>query len=398
MTDDPSAEPPEALDEVPQVTEDDLAAVLAMSGLGEDEIADARASGTLPLLAVESMILPDQRYDIDDVVRMTGISADRIGPLWTALGFATPRPGERIFNETDVDHLKAVADLVVSGFADPEIIIQLTRMLGASMARIASLQAELVLTRGRSRDFDANTALVWFGDRFGQVLEQVWRRHLQAAARARLSSPMDEAPIQAVGFADLVGFTALSQQIDSGALAAVVDRFESVAYATVAEHGGRVVKMIGDEVMFTMEDPTAAARCALDLSESYHDADDLSDVRVGVAYGTVIDRDGDLFGPPVNLASRMTSIAYPGSVLVDVDLHELLEDNEDFTFRSMIPRRLKHIGLVRLYVLRGAEEESAHRRERRERRRARVAELTQGLLPIGNDEDDAGDDTDDADE
>ena len=396
MTDDPSAEPPEALDEVPRVTEDDLAAVLAMSGLGEDEIADARASGTLPLLAVESMILPDQRYDIDDVVRMTGISADRIGPLWTALGFATPRPGERIFNETDVDHLKAVADLVVSGFADPEIIIQLTRMLGASMARIASLQAELVLTRGRSRDFDANTALVWFGDRFGQVLEQVWRRHLQAAARARLSSPMDEAPIQAVGFADLVGFTALSQQIDSGALAAVVDRFESVAYATVAEHGGRVVKMIGDEVMFTMEDPTAAARCALDLSESYHDADDLSDVRVGVAYGTVIDRDGDLFGPPVNLASRMTSIAYPGSVLVDEDLHELLEDNEDFTFRSMIPRRLKHIGLVRLYVLRGAEEESAHRRERRERRRARVVELTQGLLPIGNDE--AGDDTDDADE
>lgn len=245
-----------------------------------------------------------------------------------------------------------------------------------------------MLTRGRSRDFDANTALVWFGDRFGQVLEQVWRRHLQAAARARLSSPMDEAPIQAVGFADLVGFTALSQQIDSGALAAVVDRFESVAYATVAEHGGRVVKMIGDEVMFTMEDPTAAARCALDLSESYHDADDLSDVRVGVAYGTVIDREGDLFGPPVNLASRMTSIAYPGSVLVDEDLYELLRDNDDFSFRSMIPRRLKHIGLVRLHVLREAGEESQHRRERRERRRARIAELTQGLLPIGDDGED----------
>ena len=111
-----------------------------------------------------------------------------------------------------------------------------------------------------------------------------------------------------------------------------------------------------------------------------------------MAYGTVIDRDGDLFGPPVNLASRMTSIAYPGSVLIDEDLHDLLEDHEDFTFRSMIPRRLKHIGLVRLYVLRDADDESTHRRERRERRRARIAELTQGLLPIGGDDEDDGDD------
>lgn len=380
-----------------EVTEADIAAVLATAGVAEEAIERAREAGTLPLLAVETMILTDQRYDIDDVVERTGVSADRIGPLWTALGFATPQPGERIFNETDIEHLRAVADLVESRFADPEVVIQMTRMLGASMARIAALQAELVLSRGRARDFDADTALLWFGDRFGQVLEQVWRRHLQGAARARLSSPMDEAPIQAVGFADLVGFTALSQQLDSGALAAVVDRFESVAYATVAEHGGRVVKMIGDEVMFTMDDPAAAAQCALDLSESYHDADDLSDVRVGVAYGTVIDREGDLFGPPVNLASRMTSIAYPGSVLVDEDLHELLKNHDDFSFRSMLPRRLKHIGLVRLYVLREAGEESQPRRERRERRRARIAELTQGLLPVGGDSgDDEADGEDDA--
>lgn len=370
------------------VTEDDLAAALALTGVGQPEIDRAREAGTLPLLAVETMILTDQRYDIDDVTTETGVSAERIASLWTALGFATPRPGERIFNPTDIDHLRAVADLVDSGFADPEIIIQMTRMMGASMARIAALQAELVLSRGRARDFDADTALIWFGDRFGQVLEQVWRRHIQAAARSRLSAPSGpEAPVQAVGFADLVGFTALSQQLDSGALAAVVDRFESVAYATVAEHGGRVVKMIGDEVMFTVENPVAAAHCALDLAESYHDADDLSDVRVGVAYGMVIDREGDLFGPPVNLASRMTSIAYPGSVLVDEQLYDLLQGDDDFSFRSMIPRRLKHIGLVRLHVLRGAGEQEQHRRERRDRRRARVVELTAGLLPAGSDDD-----------
>ncbi len=379
MTDRPS--------ESPVVSESDIAAGLALSGVSQTDIDRAVEAGTLPLLAVETMILTGQRFDIDDVAAETGIGASRIVSLWTALGFATPRPGERIFNETDLEHLHAVAGLVDSGFADPEIVIQLTRMLGASMARIASLQAELVLSRGRSRDFDADTALVWFGDRFGQVLEQVWRRHLQAAARARLSAPIGpESPVQAVGFADLVGFTALSQQLDSGALAAVVDRFESVAYATVAAHGGRVVKMIGDEVMFTVDDPASAALCALDLAESYHDADDLSDVRVGVAYGTVIDREGDLFGPPVNLASRMTSIAYPGSVLVDEALHDLLADHEGFSYRAMLPRRLKHIGMVRLFVLRESGEEDRHRRQRRERRRARVAEMTVGMRP-GSDDD-----------
>ena len=365
-----------------------IIAALRRAGVSDVDLGQAIEAGTLPLLAVESMILPDQRFDIDDVAERSGIPADRVATLWGALGFATPRPGENIFNETDVAQLKSVAELADSGFASREVIIQITRMLGASMARVAAIQAELVLSRGRARDFDADTALVWFGETFGEVLEQVWRRHMQAAARARLSTPVDdEAPSQAVGFADLVGFTALSQQLESHSLADVVDRFESVAYGTVGRHGGRVVKMIGDEVMFTVEDPIAAARCALDLAESYHDADDLSDVRVGVAYGTVIDRQGDLFGPPVNLASRMTAIAYPGSVLIDDDLQGLLEEHEEFSFRSMIPRRLKNIGLVRLHVLREAGEQEQHRRERRERRRARVVELTQGLLPGGGDDD-----------
>ncbi|MDE0801869.1 MAG: adenylate/guanylate cyclase domain-containing protein [Acidimicrobiales bacterium] len=365
-----------------------IIAALRRAGVSDVDLGQAIEAGTLPLLAVESMILPDQRFDIDDVAERSGIPADRVATLWGALGFATPRPGENIFNETDVAQLKSVAELADSGFASREVIIQITRMLGASMARVAAIQAELVLSRGRARDFDADTALVWFGETFGEVLEQVWRRHMQAAARARLSTPVDdEAPSQAVGFADLVGFTALSQQLESHSLADVVDRFESVAYGTVGRHGGRVVKMIGDEVMFTVEDPVAAARCALDLAESYHDADDLSDVRVGVAYGTVIDRQGDLFGPPVNLASRMTAIAYPGSVLIDDDLQGLLEEHEEFSFRSMIPRRLKNIGLVRLHVLREAGEQEQHRRERRERRRARVVELTQGLLPGGGDDD-----------
>ncbi|MDZ7675841.1 MAG: adenylate/guanylate cyclase domain-containing protein [Acidimicrobiales bacterium] len=365
----------------------DRAEMLRLAGVTESEIERATADGTLGLRAIEAMILTDLHHDIDDIVRETGLATDRLRSLWGNLGFAEPRPGEQIFNDTDVELLRDVAELIDSDVADADVVIQLTRIIGASMARIANLQADLVVSSQAEDDEVAGTGLLWFGDMFGLVLEQVWRRHLQAAVRARLSSPVEadsETADQAVGFADLVGFTAMSQQLDASTLAGVVDRFESVAYATVNEHGGRVVKMIGDEVMFAIDDPVAAAHCAVDLAESYHEADDLSDVRVGVAHGPVIDRDGDLFGPTVNLASRMTGIAYPGSVLVDERLRQLIENEGDpgeLVFRAMRPRRLKHLGLVRVHVLRRADEDDARRRERRERRRARVVELTQGLLP-----------------
>lgn len=374
MTDRPEPDDPQS----------ELADLLRLVDVPDEEVRDAAEAGLLPLLAIESQLLGDRPYDIEEVAERAGLSVDRIRVLWGALGLATPRAGERIFNDTDVDQLSAVASLVDSGLADPDIVMQLTRVLGSSLARIANAQAELLATRRQTQEVVVADGAEWFGDRFSDILGQVWRRHLHAAARSRLTGPLHgdlatDAPPQVVGFADLVGFTALSQQLDSAALAAVVDRFESVAFATIGVHGGRVVKMIGDEVMFAIDDPVPAAHCALDLSESYHDADDLSDVRVGMAYGAVIDRDGDLFGPPVNLASRITAIAYPGAVVIDDELYSRLPEDE-FSSRAMLPRRLKHLGMVRLHVLRAPGKRNA-REERRERRRARVVELLGDTVP-----------------
>lgn len=362
----------------------ELVGLLRSLGVSDDDLERAAARDLIPLLAVETFVLDDMRHDIDDVARLTGMELERIRQIWGALGFAAPRPGEAVFTDTDVEHIRAVADLVDSGSADPDVLIQLTRVIGSSMARIANAQVEVLATRDQSKELVVSDGATWFGDTFVAILEQVWRRHLQSAARGRLSSPSGpDAPVQAVGFADLVGFTALSQQLDTRALAAVVDRFETVAYAIVGGHGGRVVKMIGDEVMFAVDDPDEAVRCAVDLAESYHEADDLSDVRVGVAYGTVVDRDGDLYGPPVNLASRITSIAYPGSVVIDDEVRQRVTVSDEFEIRSMLPRRLKHIGRVQLHVVRsidgGDEERSATRRARR---RARVAELIRDVTPL----------------
>ncbi|HYF45919.1 MAG TPA: adenylate/guanylate cyclase domain-containing protein, partial [Acidimicrobiales bacterium] len=114
----------------------------------------------------------------------------------------------------------------------------------------------------------------------------------------------------------------------------------------------RVVKMIGDEVMFTVDNCKGAAEIALTLAETYREDEALSDVRVGLAFGPVIEQDGDVFGPVVNLAHRIVSIAYPGSVVVSDEVHDALEDDEELDFRSLRSHTLQDIGRVKLWRMR----------------------------------------------
>src|SRR5690606_25082835 len=203
------------------------------------------------------------------------------------------------------------------------------------------------------------------------------RRHLRAAARRRLTlAEAGGGQLGVVGFADMVGFTALSQQLTRDELAGVVDQFERLTFDVVTAHGGRVVKMIGDEVMFTVDAPRAAAEIALALVEGGRRDDQVSDMRVGLAYGPLIEREGDLYGPVVNLASRITAIAFPGTVVVDAGLREHLAGDPGYVLRTMRPRYLKDIGRVKLWVLRRAGPPearfAARRRALREAVSARV--------------------------
>jgi adenylate cyclase len=225
---------------------------------------------------------------------------------------------------------------------------------------------------------------------FPEVLEQVWRRHLQATARRRLlrAEANDGAGI-VVGFADMVGFTALAQQVTDQELADVVDQFEHLAYDVVVAGGGRVLKMIGDEVMFVNEDAVGAAEIALGLADASRDAPELPDVRVGMALGPVLEREGDAFGATVNLASRATSLAFPGTVVVDPELRAALADFPEYSFRGMRPRYLKNIGRVSLAVIRKSDEAPSTLREVIDERRRLIGEvlkerLSSRLLPGGD--------------
>jgi adenylate cyclase len=162
-----------------------------------------------------------------------------------------------------------------------------------------------------------------------------------------------ESPVLAVGFADMVGFTLLSQHLSDPELAAVVRRFEELSHDIVTGLGGRVVKMIGDEVMFVVESVADAARIGLDLADAYADDELLSDVRVGLALGPVLLREGDYFGTTVNLAHRIVNIGNPGTVLVSNEFQAaLLSTAPDvYTTKPLRPRLLKDLGRVQLWWL-----------------------------------------------
>jgi adenylate cyclase len=361
-------------------------------------LTDAPPPSDLVVQAIERMALGQElHYDVAAACNEAGLPETELRHIWRSLGFPDPPAGERVFSEVDVRNLASVADLLRSGVVTPEVAYGMTRVIGSSMSRVASAlvdavssRAEQVIAEDGATD-DVLEPIAAEGSQllvdFPKILEQVWRRHLQAAARRRLlRTEGDDDAGQVVGFADLVGFTALAQQVSDQELAEVVDQFENLAYDVVVAGGGRVLKMIGDEVMFLVEDPIAAAEIALGLADASRDAADLSDVRVGLAVGPVLEREGDAYGPTVNLASRITAIAYPGAVVVSTDLRTILEADEAYAFRNMRPRFLKGIGRVGLSVLRRSEDVPSTLREAiDERRRVMRESLREKLAARGVD-------------
>ncbi len=154
----------------------------------------------------------------------------------------------------------------------------------------------------------------------------------------------------AVGFADLVSFTQVSRELDEQGLAELVENFESITSDVVAAHGARVVKTLGDEVLFTAPTAETAARVALELVDAIRDEG--REVRVGLSYGPVLPIMGDVFGTTVNLAARLTAIAHPCTVLVDPGVAEAIEGRPGIAAQRIRRRPARGLGMIQPYVLR----------------------------------------------
>ncbi|HZT66771.1 MAG TPA: adenylate cyclase regulatory domain-containing protein [Acidimicrobiales bacterium] len=346
----------------PEDDADQVRPFLLERGVPPEEIDRASEEGRLPLLVVDAVIMPGQgRYSPTQVAELSGMALEQVKRFWRALGFPDVPDDEKAFGDSDLDALSTLQGLLAYRMADLESAVQMARVIGSSMARIAEAEvtASPVL-RGGADSAEMAELFVLTADAIlpgiSRLLDYSWRRHLQAAARRAMlmRSHVDAGGAwadMAVGFADLVGFTVLSQQLSEAELAEMVARFEALAHDTVTVLGGRVVKMIGDEVMYVAQDPLTAAEVALSLSEAYADDEVLSDVRVGLACGAVLVRDGDYYGPVVNQASRIVNIAAPGSVLTSEAVHEALAGHEGFSWRALRPRYIKDLGRTLLFRL-----------------------------------------------
>ncbi|HYC55776.1 MAG TPA: adenylate/guanylate cyclase domain-containing protein, partial [Candidatus Binatia bacterium] len=207
-----------------------------------------------------------------------------------------------------------------------------TRVVGSSLTRIAEAAVTLFQANVEQPILDAGGSELTVARRNLQAVESLegvrglisslFGAHVETAIRRLREARVDRAVdhvLFAVGFIDLVGFTTLTQRMQSRELADLVERFEETAYDVVAAHDGRVVKLIGDEVMFVTRGAGAACEVALSLLEQF--ARDASVTpRGALAYGQMLVRSGDYYGPVVNLASRVAQIAIPSELLVTAEV------------------------------------------------------------------------------
>lgn len=272
------------------------------------------------------------------VAEAAGVSLDEANALWRYLGFSAVAEDAVAFTPADVDALKITRRLTDLGVVEPERMPQFVRSMGRSFSRLADWQTRLLLSSMAADESDDQPPLDMLSEvipMVEQVQGYMWRRHLlSAATRIALSGSATASTSHGViGFVDIVGYTSRSRQMSSRSLGDMVEWFERVVTDLVVEHGGQVVKTIGDEVLYQLADPAEGALLALELTERAEADERFPEVRVGSAFGPVLARLGDVFGPTVNLASRLTSIARPGRVLIDADLAEALRGSEQFRLK-----------------------------------------------------------------
>lgn len=306
-------------------------------------LLDAAILGRVPELTAEQ------------AAQAAEVSFEDARRLWRALGF--PAVGdEAAFTLDDVGALVRVREAFAAG-VDMDTLTRVTRAVGRTMARLADWEVANVLPGfeelygsldDEQRLLKAVDLVNAITPSFELLLLYTWRRHLAAAATrsgALAASHEDLHVMATIGFADLVAFTALSNELDDDQIGDLVEVFEARCHDVVASSRGRIIKSIGDSVLFVADTPEDAIDIALDLVAVIGGDQRLPDVKVGLATGPLVQRMGDVYGPAVNLAARLTGVARRNRVIIDRETAELLS-TEDFETRLLPARPLRGFGEV----------------------------------------------------
>jgi adenylate cyclase len=330
---------------------------LSAEGVSLEELRDAVATGHLTVLPVERAIAGDGlRYSAREIGERSGLGLELALAFRAALGIPYGDDlDDRVGTQADLDAALRTKAILDAGFPVEEMLRN-ARVVGMATARVAEANRELVIRNLTSpgdnerelADRLVGTAefLLPMGTEFlgyafqANLLEQIKRDVIGAADLA--SGDIGGVVERTVCFADLVEFTSLGEEIAPEELGAVVGHFEELATSIVAPPV-RLVKTIGDAVMVVSPEAEPLVAQALDLvAAAAAEGDQFPVLRAGIATGPTLPQSGDYYGRSVNLASRVTGIARPGSVLVDTATREAAGE-AGFTYSFAGERRLKGI-------------------------------------------------------
>jgi adenylate cyclase len=347
----------------------DLLDQLAADGVPLEDLRRAVEEERLALLPAERLLEGSgPRFTASEVARRIGAERDVLLFLRQAIGLPMPAEDEAAYTEADLEAARRVQAMLDAGLPLNEML-EVTRAMGIAMSQVAAasrtLVGDWVLQPGdteldaANRYRDAARAL---RPLMGPTLEYMFDVHLLTQIRSDAVTQSELAagrPLASeeltVCFADLVGFTRFGERLDPAEIGALVGRLAELA-VDVAVPPVRLVKMIGDAAMLVSQENDAVLHAALDLiARAAAEDEQFPPLRAGVARGAALPRAGDWYGRPVNLASRITAIAYPGSVLVSAEVQEAAGDGLRWSVAG--DRRLKGIdGRVRLFRVRRGEE------------------------------------------
>ena len=337
---------------------------LADDGVPLEELRTATEEKRLPLVPVERVLGGGgQRYSAEEIGELTGLDQAFLERVWRGLGMALADPGEKVYTEADLEAARRAKAFRDAGLPE-EGILEISRTAARAMANvaatIASVFSEAYLRAG---DDEESLALRYaeasreLTPMLGPVLEHILNvQQLSLIRQAAVDTATLEAGTMPGGeemtfcFADIVGFTSLGESVAPDELGAVAQRLEKMAIE-VAEPPVRLIKTIGDAAMLGSRDNDALIDAALRLVDAAEEESDEFQLRTGLARGEAIGRAGDWYGRPVNLASRITGIARPGSVLASKEVKDATEGDYRWSFAGA--RRIKGVdGEVRLFRVR----------------------------------------------
>ncbi len=327
---------------------------LAADGVPLAELRRTTESGTLMFLPAERVIGGRARYTAAEIAQRGEVAEDFLIAVRRAMGLPIAAPEEAVYTEADLEAVRMSHVAHAAGISDEEIL-DLMRTLGRGLAQAAetmrTLTLRLVLEPGVSehdlarRYADAASQL---SPMLGPLVTNLLNLHLRQMAQSEALSAAERSGGQLAGsreiavcFADLVGFTRLGEEVPPDELARKAVRLEALT-SEVIDAPVRLIKTIGDAAMLTSLQAEPLLDAALDLLDAADaEGEDFPQLRAGIAIGAALSRAGDWFGRPVNLASRITQIARPGSLLAEREVRESAPDSYRWSYAG--ERRLRGI-------------------------------------------------------